>query len=111
MSRHAGHRSRTTAGGLVVLTNPTLGFTAPTNNQTFTLGQVVDANFSCAATDPLDSIDSFFGTDDEGNQIAVGRADRHRRSGYSLARSRLLQRCRRRRRLAVDQLQGRLVHA
>ncbi len=62
----------TTSGGLVVLTNPTLGFTAPTNNQAFALGQVVDANFSCAATDPLDSIDSFFGTDDEGNQIASG---------------------------------------
>jgi len=62
----------TTSGGLVVLTNPTLAFTAPTNNQAFTLGQVVDANFNCAATDPLDSIDSFFGTDDEGNQIASG---------------------------------------
>jgi len=63
---------KTTAGGLVVLTNPTLDFTAPTNNQTFALGQVFDANFNCAATDPLDSIDSFFGTDDEGNQIASG---------------------------------------
>ncbi len=31
-----------------------------------------NANFNCAATDPLDSIDSFFGTDDEGNQIASG---------------------------------------
>jgi hypothetical protein len=62
----------TTAGSLVVLTNPTLAFTAPTNNQTFALGQVFDANFNCAATDPLDSIDSFFGTDDEGNQIASG---------------------------------------
>ena len=59
-------------GGLVVLTNPTLDFTALTNNQTFAFGQVFDANFSCAATDPLDSIDSFFGTDDEGNQIASG---------------------------------------
>jgi hypothetical protein len=62
----------TTTGGLVVLANPTLDFTAPTNNQTFALGQVFDANFNCAATDPLDSIDSFFGTDDEGNQIASG---------------------------------------
>ena len=59
-------------GGLVVLSNPTLGFTAPTNNQAFALGQVSDANFNCAATDPLDAIDSFFGTDDEGNQIASG---------------------------------------
>ena len=24
----------------------------------------IDASFSCATTDPLDSIDSFFGTDD-----------------------------------------------
>lgn len=61
-----------TPAGLIVLSNPTLAFTAPTNNQTFALGQVFDANFNCAATDPLDSIDSFFGTDDEGNQIASG---------------------------------------
>jgi hypothetical protein len=33
---------------------------------------VFDANFGCAATDPLDSIDSFFGTDDAGNQIVSG---------------------------------------
>jgi hypothetical protein len=61
-----------TTAGLIVLSNPTLAFTAPTNNQTFKLGQAFDANFNCAATDPLDSIDSFFATDDEGNQIAPG---------------------------------------
>lgn len=64
--------STNTGSGLVVLTNPTLTFAAPTNGQSFTLGQVFDANFACAATDPLDSIDSFFGTDDEGNQIESG---------------------------------------
>ncbi|HEX3801564.1 MAG TPA: hypothetical protein VHV75_01875 [Solirubrobacteraceae bacterium] len=61
-----------TTGKLVVLSNPTVNIASPTNNQSFTLGQVFNANFSCAATDPLDSIDSFFGTDDEGNQIASG---------------------------------------
>ncbi len=49
-----------------------LSFAAPTNNQSFSLGQVSDASFACTATDPLDSIDSFFGTDDEGNQIQSG---------------------------------------
>jgi hypothetical protein len=58
--------------GLVVLSNPTLSLLAPTNNQKFSLGQVSDASFNCAATDPLDAIDTFFGTDDEGNQIASG---------------------------------------
>ncbi len=61
-----------TPGSLVVLSNPVLSFTAPASGQTFYLGQLVDAQFSCAATDPLDSIDSFFGTDDEGNQIESG---------------------------------------
>jgi hypothetical protein len=62
----------TTAASFVVLTDPTLSFTAPASNQSFTLGQVFDAGFGCAATDPLDSISAFFGTDDEGNQIASG---------------------------------------
>jgi hypothetical protein len=57
----------TTVGALVVLSNPTL-----TSGQTFNLGQISDASFACAATDPKDSIDSFFGTDDEGNQIQTG---------------------------------------
>jgi hypothetical protein len=61
-----------TPGGLIVLSDPTLSFTSPVNGQTFSLGEIVDANFSCAASDPLDSIDSFFGTDDEGNQIESG---------------------------------------
>ena len=61
-----------TPGKLVVLTNPTLRITAPSSGQSFTLGQVFNANFACAAADPLDSIDSFFGTDDEGNQIQSG---------------------------------------
>lgn len=62
----------TPAAGIVVLTNPTLTFTAPSNNQSFTFGQVSNASFGCAATDPRDSISAFFGTDDEGNQIASG---------------------------------------
>ena len=61
-----------TPGSLTVLTDPTLSFTSPANGQSFYLGEIVDANFSCAASDPLDSIDSFFGTDDEGNQIESG---------------------------------------
>jgi len=61
-----------TPGGLIVLSDPTLSLTAPVNGQVFTLGQVFDASFSCAASDPLDSVDSFFGTDDMGNQIASG---------------------------------------
>ncbi len=61
-----------TPGGLIVLSDPTLSFTAPVNGQSFSLGEIVDANFSCAASDPLDSIDGFFGTDDEGNQIESG---------------------------------------
>lgn len=61
-----------TAGSLVVLSDPTLTLTAPTSGQAFFLGQISDARFSCAATDPEDSIDSFFGTDDEGNQIQPG---------------------------------------
>jgi hypothetical protein len=68
----AGSVATPSSTGLTVLTNPTISLTAPTNNQTFTLGQLFNANFGCAATDPLDSIDSFFGTDDEGNQIASG---------------------------------------
>ncbi len=55
-----------------MLSNPSLSFTAPTNGQSFSLGQVSDAAFACTATDPKDSIDSFFGTDDEGNQIQSG---------------------------------------
>lgn len=62
----------TTAGSLIVLANPTLSLTAPANNQSFYLGQSRDASFECATSDPLDSIDSFFGTDDEGNQIESG---------------------------------------
>jgi hypothetical protein len=58
--------------GLVILSNPTLSLLAPTNNQKFSLGQISDASFNCAVTDPLDAIDTFFGTDDEGNQIASG---------------------------------------
>jgi hypothetical protein len=61
-----------TVGSLIVLSNPTLTFTAPTSGQSFYLGQVSDASFGCAATDTKDSIDSFFGTDDEGNQIQTG---------------------------------------
>ena len=63
--------SETTAG-LIVLSNPVVSLSAPGNAQVFALGQLADANFSCATTDPLDSIDSFFGTDDEGNQIVTG---------------------------------------
>ena len=62
----------TTVGSLTVLSNPSLTLSTPTSNQSFYLGQTSDANFACAATDPLDSIDSFFGTDDEGNQIQSG---------------------------------------
>jgi hypothetical protein len=62
----------TTVGSLIVLSNPSLTFTAPTSGQTFSLGQISEASFACAATDPKDSIDSFFGTDDEGNQIQTG---------------------------------------
>lgn len=62
----------TTPGSLQVLASPALTFTAPTANQSFTLGQIFDANFGCAATDPQDTISSFFGTDDEGNQIESG---------------------------------------
>jgi hypothetical protein len=61
-----------TAGGLIVLPDPSLAVTAPTQGQTFTLGQQFDASFSCAAGDPLDSVNTFFGTDDRGNQIASG---------------------------------------
>jgi hypothetical protein len=61
-----------TTGGLVVLSDPSLTVTAPTQGQVFTLGQPFDASFSCAASDPLDSVDTFFGTDDRGNQIASG---------------------------------------
>jgi hypothetical protein len=63
---------KTTVGSLIVLSNPSLTFTAPASGQSFYLGQVSDANFGCAATDAKDSIDSFFGTDDEGNQIQTG---------------------------------------
>ncbi len=63
----------TTASSLKVLTNPTVSITAPANGKSFTLGQVADAGFACAATDPLDSVDTFYGTDDEGNQIESGR--------------------------------------
>lgn len=62
----------TTVGSLIVLTNPTLSITAPVANQSFHLGQVFDAQFSCQATDPLDAIDDFFGTDDEGNDVEAG---------------------------------------
>jgi hypothetical protein len=61
-----------TASSLVVLSNPTLSLLAPTNNQKFSLGQISHASFNCAVTDPLDAVDTFFGTDDEGNQIASG---------------------------------------
>jgi hypothetical protein len=58
--------------GLTVLSNPSLSFTAPTSGQSFTLGQISDAAFACITNDPKDSIDAFFGTDDEGNQIQSG---------------------------------------
>jgi hypothetical protein len=58
--------------GLVVLSNPTLSFLAPTKNQTFSLGQISHASFNCAVSDPLDAVDAFFGTDDEGNEIQSG---------------------------------------
>jgi len=61
-----------TAGSLTVLSSPSLSLTVPSNGQSFALGQVADAAFACTATDPKDSIDSFFGTDDEGNQIESG---------------------------------------
>ena len=60
------------AGALTVLSSPSLSFTAPSGGQSFSLGQVAEAVFACNATDPKDSIDSFFGTDDEGNQIESG---------------------------------------
>lgn len=72
VSTASGVVPATTHGSLTVLSSPTLSFTAPTSNQSFSLGQSAAAAFSCAATDPLDSIDSFFGTDDEGNQIESG---------------------------------------
>ncbi|HWE59892.1 MAG TPA: hypothetical protein VG228_09390 [Solirubrobacteraceae bacterium] len=72
VSTASGALTTTTPGSLVVLSSPTLGFTAPSNGQAFYLGQLTDANFSCTATDPQDSIDSFFGTDDDGNQIQSG---------------------------------------
>ncbi len=62
----------TTPGSLQVFSDPALTFTAPTASQSFTLGQVSDASFGCTATDPQDTISSFFGTDDEGNQIESG---------------------------------------
>jgi hypothetical protein len=62
----------TTTGSLIVLSSPTLSFSAPSNGQSFTLGQVFNASFGCTQTDPLDSISAFFGTDDEGNQIQSG---------------------------------------
>ncbi len=68
----AGLLATPSATGLTVLSNPSLSFTAPTSGQSFTLGQISDAAFACTATDPKDSIDSFFGTDDEGNQIESG---------------------------------------
>jgi hypothetical protein len=72
VSAASGVPVTTTHGLLEVLSNPSLSLTAPSNNQSFYLGQIADASFSCSATDPLDSIDSFFGTDDEGNQIESG---------------------------------------
>ncbi|MGC9220418.1 MAG: hypothetical protein ACP5H2_03565 [Solirubrobacteraceae bacterium] len=60
------------AAGLVVLTAPALSVQAPVSGQSFALGGLVDANFTCSATDPLDSIDAYFATDDEGNQIESG---------------------------------------
>jgi len=68
----SGATTATTPGALTVLSNPSLSFTAPGNGQSFTLGQVADASFACNATDPKDSIATFFGTDDEGNQIESG---------------------------------------
>ncbi len=62
----------TTAGSLTVLSDPSLSFTAPTSGQSFSLGQISAAAFACTATDPKDAIDSFFGTDDAGNQIESG---------------------------------------
>jgi hypothetical protein len=62
----------TTASNLIVLSNPTLSLLAPTNNQKFSLGQISDASFNCTDSDPLDSVDTFFGTDDEGNEILSG---------------------------------------
>ena len=61
-----------TPASLAVLSSPSLSFTAPASGQSFSLGQIADAGFACTATDPKDSIDSFFGTDDEGNQIESG---------------------------------------
>jgi hypothetical protein len=72
VSTVSGAATATTPGALTVLSSPSLSFTAPGNGQTFALGQVADAAFACSATDPKDSIDSFFGTDDEGNQIESG---------------------------------------
>ena len=76
-----------------------------------TLGQVVDANF--AAPRPTRS------TRSTASSAPTTRATRSQSGapidtvdpGHALARGRLLQRCRRRRRLAVDQLHGRLLHA
>jgi hypothetical protein len=72
VSTASGVVPATTHGSLTVLSSPTLSFTSPTNGQSFSLGQHATASFACAATDPLDSIDSFLGTDDEGNQIQPG---------------------------------------
>lgn len=71
-STASGAPVSTTSGSIEVLSNPSLSFTVPSNNQSFYLGQTANASFSCSATDPLDAIDSFFGTDDEGNQIESG---------------------------------------
>jgi hypothetical protein len=72
VSTASGVVPTTTHGALTVLTNPALSLSSPGNNQSFYLGQSATANFACSATDSLDSVDSFFGTDDEGNQIQSG---------------------------------------
>ncbi len=68
----SGVTPNTASGSLVVLSDPTLSFTAPSNGSSFALGQLAYASFDCSPTDPLDVIDGFYGTDDEGNQIESG---------------------------------------
>lgn len=62
----------TTPGSLVVLSNPTITLTRPTSGLVLKFGQIYDSNFGCAATDPLDTINSLVGVDNDGNSVASG---------------------------------------
>jgi len=64
--------TKQTPGTLVVLTNPVVTLSAPTNGLVLKFGQTYHSNFSCATTDALDSISSLFGDDSDGNQVSSG---------------------------------------